>query len=205
MTKRKEQPAPPGTPPAGEYVTLPIDEVLDDPANENVHSPEQMELLRASIRLYGQQEPIIIDRKRVVIAHHGVKLAMRLEGHTHVECRYSELAGADRAGYRIAANATGRQSYFNEELLRANVLGIREEKGDDFHPEMLGFGQEQFAQILNGDWQGATADLDRIGDYDPARETYLIKIPDVAAADKEEVLSRINQALEGTEYAAQAY
>ncbi|HEY9282332.1 MAG TPA: hypothetical protein VIP46_02660 [Pyrinomonadaceae bacterium] len=194
------------SPDLGEYVLLPIDEVLDDPANENVHTEEQIELLRASIRLYGQQEPVIIDRNRVIIAHHGVKLAMKLEGRTHVECRYSDLKGADRAGYRIAANATGRLSFFDDVKLRSNVAGIREEKGDEFHPELLGMGGEQFGALMSGaNWGGPTKDQNSIGDYDPNAETYLIKIPNVTAEHKDDVLARIRAALEGTGYEAAAY
>jgi hypothetical protein len=190
----------------GEYVLLPIDEVLDDPGNENVHPPEQIELLRASIRLFGQQEDVLIDRKHVIVAHHGVKLAMKLEGHTHVRCKYSDLKGADRAAYRICANATARQSYFDQEKLLINVGGIREEKGDEFHPEMLGMGAGQFDALMSGsDWGGKTADGESIGDYDPASETFLIKIPNVAARDKDEVLARLARALEGTGYEASAY
>jgi hypothetical protein len=192
-------------PRAGDYAELPIRDVLEDPANENVHPDDQIEGIRASIRLYGQQEPVLVDLNKVCVAHHGVLRAMKLEGRETVECRYTDLKGAARAGYRIAANALGRRSHFDDALLAANVRGIRDERGDDFHPEMLGMGVQEFAALLGGGWKGRQLDAEQIGDYDPAREQFLIKIAGVSAADKDALLARVGAALEGTGYAAQAY
>lgn len=130
------------------YVVLSIDEVTDDPANENLHPDSQIVLLRASIRLYGQQEPILIDRKKMCIAGHGIKQAMKLEGETHIECKYSDLKGAERAGYRIAANQLGRLSHFDPELLRTNVFAISREMKVSFDPALLGFEPNELKRIL---------------------------------------------------------
>lgn len=45
------------------YIELPIDEVKDDPRNENVHTDEQIVLLRASVRLYDQEEDLAVRVK----------------------------------------------------------------------------------------------------------------------------------------------
>lgn len=131
-----------------DYVLLSIDEVLDDPSNENLHPESQIVLLRASIRLYGQQEPILIDRNNMCIAGHGIKQAMKLEGKTDIECKYSNLKGAHRAGYRIAANQLARLSHFDPELLRDNVLAISQQMKVKFDPAFLGFEPGELKQIL---------------------------------------------------------
>lgn len=188
------------------HVTLPIDEVLDDPANENIHPPEQIERLRASIRLYGQQDDILIDRRNVCVAGHGVKQAMKLEGKPRISCKYTDLVGADRAGYRIASNVLARLSHLDEAIMRANIIGIREEKGEAFNPDMLGMGEIEFQHAVSSEWNSRSKiDPEMIGDYNQDHETVLIKIPNVKATHKDEIMSRLTSALEGTEYAATAY
>lgn len=189
-----------------QYVTLPIDEVLDDPRNENVHTDAQMIMLRASIRLYGQVEDVLIDRKKMCIAGHGIKQAMKDEGHTHISCKYSDLKGAKRSAYRIATNQLARLSHFDHALYEANAREIAEEMGKAFDPSWLALETSEWEHLLHGDkWHGKTLDESTIGDYDPDQETFLIKIEKVTAADKDDVLARITRALKGTSYEARAY
>lgn len=192
--------------PVSDYVVLPIDEVTDDPRNENFHSDGQRILLRASVRLYGQIEDILIDRKKMCIAGHGIKQAMKDEGHTHISCKYSDLKGAKRSAYRVATNQLARLSHFDTALYEANVREISAEMGKDFDPSWLGLETSEWEHLLHGDsWHGKTIDADTIGDYDAGKETFLIKIEGVGASDKEDVLLRITRALKGTSYEARAY
>jgi hypothetical protein len=188
------------------YIELPIDEVKDDPRNENVHTDEQIVLLRASIRLYGQEEDILIDRNNVCIAGHGIKRAMQLEGCKTISCKYSDLKGAKRAAYRIAANQLARLSHFDPRLLEKNARQISKQMGKEFEPSWLGLEPAEWQAILDGhNWKGRSVDPTAIGDYDPEQETFLIKIENVLAADKDSVLQRLSRALKGTSYEARAY
>ena len=189
------------------YVELPITEVKDDPNNENVHTDEQLVMLRASIRMYGQEEDILIDRKHVCIAGHGIKQAMLLEGCKTISCKYSDLKGAKRAGYRIAANQLERLSHFDPLLLERNVRAISKEMGNNFDPELLAMTQAEYDSLFHPqEWKSRLAiNPDSIGDYDPADEVHTIKINGVKASDKEGVMTRVVRALRGTGYEAQLY
>jgi hypothetical protein len=75
-----------------------------------------------------------------------------------------------------------------------------------FDPNFIGFDQKEWELILSGkEWHGHAIDPSKIPDYDPDSETFLIKIENVTAADKESVLSRITRVLKGTQYEARAY
>lgn len=189
------------------YIMLPIEQIKDDPKNENVHTDEQINMLRASIRSFGQPEDVLIDRRNMLISGHGIKRAMLLEGKTEISCKYSNLKGARRDAYRIAANQLARLSYFDPELFETNARAIASEMGKEFDPAFLGLLDAEWQQIASGQqqWQGRTLDPDSIGDYDPNQETFLIKIESVKAADKVTVLARVGRALKGTEYEARAY
>jgi hypothetical protein len=191
---------------SGDYIELPIDKVLDDPNNENDHTDEQLVLLRASIREFGQIEDVLISRNNMLVAGHGIKQAMKLEGKKTISCKYTDLDGAKRSAYRVGANQLARLSHFDPTKLRLTAQEISAEMGEEFDPNFIGFGQSEWELILSGqDWHGKSIDPATIGDYDPDKETFLIKIENVTAADKEAVLTRLTRALKGTTYEARAY
>jgi DNA modification methylase len=171
-------------PTLGRVVLLGIDEPADDEKNENVHTPEQQLRLRASVRLYGQQESILIDAKKKIIGGHGIREAMKAEGYTHIRCEYSDLKGAKRDAYRIVTNQLARLSHFDPERLAINVADIMERGGDRFDPLWLGMSAHDVAKIrgtedgpdappaqmdnadaLQRKWKCRTGDLWRIGQH----------------------------------------
>lgn len=191
---------------ASQYVVLPIDEALDDPNNENDHSDEQIVMLRASIRLFGQVEDVLIDRNHMLVAGHGIKRAMKLEGCKTISCKYTDLSGARRSAYRAGANQLARLSTFDPGKLQLTLQEISTEMGTEFDPSAIGFEEAEWRMILAGqNWHGKTIDPDAIPDYSPAQETVLIKIEDVRPSHKKRILGLVNSALEGTEYEARAY
>lgn len=56
------------------------------------------------------------------------------------------------------------------------------------------------------EWQGAPElDVDAIDDFEDEEAKFVIRIQDVRASEKDEILASIKNALEGTEYEARAY
>ncbi|MEO6390816.1 MAG: hypothetical protein ABIP75_03130 [Pyrinomonadaceae bacterium] len=189
---------------AGETITLPIDKVLPDPANETVHPERQIEMLRGSLRKFGQQKAVLIDTKGILICGHGVREAMLAEDMVDIRCEVSGLTAVDQAGYRVADNQLNKLSFFDEEILRANLAPLVREAG--FDSEVLGFESAEWEQLLAGTWNSKPAiDPDTIGDYDPNAETFVIKIVGVKAVDRDRVLQLVTKALKGTEYEAESY
>jgi hypothetical protein len=188
------------------YVTLPIDEVIDDPNNENDHTEEQIVMLRASVREFGQIEDVLIDKNQCLVAGHGIKRAMKLEGYKTISCKVTTLEGAKRSAYRVGANQLARLSHFDPTKLRLTASEISQEMGVSFDPNFIGFDSAEWDLILSGqDWHGKSIDPSTISEYDPDAETFLIKIENISAADKEPVLSKVSRALKGTSYEARVY
>lgn len=190
----------------GDYVVLPIDEVEDDPQNENFHPESQLILLRASIRLDGQQEPILIDRNNRVIGGHGIKAAMKAEGHHFIECKYSDLKGAARSAYRIRTNQLARLSHFAPDILELNVKAIAKQLGKKFKPEMLALDQHELDHILHRKgWQSRRIDPESIGKYLESDETFILKIEGIRPDDKDPVLEKVSRAVKSFGYEAKVF
>ena len=190
----------------GRYVILPIDDALDDPDNENEHSDEQLIMMRASVREFGQIEDALIDKNNRLVGGHCLKRALKLECFKTISCKITTLEGARRSAYRVGTNQLARLSHFNPEKLQITAREISEEMGVSFNPFFVGFTKDDWELILTGkDWHGTPLDLDSIPDYDPDSETFLIKIENIKPSDKDTILQRVGRALRGTEYEARAY
>lgn len=155
-------------PALGKILLLPIDKVADDEDNENFHPNEQKVRLRASIRLYGQVEAILVDRdpmpdgRHKCLNGHGIKGAMLAEGYSHIRCELSDLEGARRAGYRIITNQLARMSHFDPERLAVNVADIIKAAGKSFDPMWLGMSQREIDKVRGRDvaGEGPAPDID---------------------------------------------
>jgi hypothetical protein len=192
--------------PAGKrgYVELLLSEVSEDPNNEFRHPEAQIERLMRSLTRFGQQRAIIIDQRNVVVAGEGVLTAARRLGWQTIRCKYSQLTGHRRAGYRQLDNMSQRLARLDEYVMAAN-LGRLVEAGAAGDVLALGLDDESFARALDpGAWRGRVLDLDGIGAYDPNAETFVIKVAGVPRGEAEGLLLSVNNALEGTGYEAAA-
>lgn len=93
-----------------------------DPANTRLHDGRSIDAIKASLRRFGQQKPVVIDAAGVVIAGSGTLEAARALGWTHVAAIRSDLAGVDRTAYAIADNRTAELSRWDDAALR-QVMG----------------------------------------------------------------------------------
>lgn len=120
----------------GRTYKLPIEFGKLNPKNENEHSAEQIDFLRARFRRLGQQKPIVAQPDGLMEAGHGWWQAMKAEGATEAEFRITDLEGEKADEFRVSDNASARMSHFNPEAL----IATKERMGDAFDPEALGFG-----------------------------------------------------------------
>lgn len=100
---------------------VPIVKLSVDPSNLRRHTERSTEFVMACLRRYGQQKPIVVDSKGMVIAGHGVLEAAKRLGWTHIDAVTSTLAGVERVLYAIADNRAGELSEWDQEGL-AEVL-----------------------------------------------------------------------------------
>jgi ParB-like nuclease domain len=116
-----------------------IDELKPDPANPRRHSKKQIRQIANSIRQFGFNVPILIDRHGNIIAGHGRWLACRELGWSEVPtvC-LDHLTAAQARAFMIADNRLSEIAIWDDRLL-AQQLKDLSLLALDFNIEITGF------------------------------------------------------------------
>ena len=134
----------------------PIDSIT--PYEDNPRrNADAVEPVAKSIKEFGFQQAIVIDRDGVIIAGHTRWLAAKSLGLTEVPCVVADLTDKQAKAYRLADNKTG-------ELAGWDFSKLEQELADltlDF--DMSDFGFDLFNDISNTNESGASEI--NIGDY----------------------------------------
>ena len=116
-----------------------IEELKPDPANPRRHSGKQIRQIRNSVKAFGFNVPILIDRDGNVIAGHGRLLAARELGMTEVPTLCLDHLTAEQArAFMIADNRLTEIATWDDRLL-AEQLKELSVHGLDFNIEVTGF------------------------------------------------------------------
>jgi len=115
--------------------------------NSRTHSDEQVAQIAASIKEFGFNNPVLVDKDNGIIAGHGRVMAARRLGLTEVPCvRLEHLTETQRKAYIIADNRLALNAGWNEELL---TIELNELLADDFSLEILGFNADELKALLD--------------------------------------------------------
>lgn len=107
-----------------------VDRLIPYANNARVHSDEQIAQIASSIREFGFNAPVLIDKDHGIIAGHGRVAAARKLGLSEVPCiRLEHLTERQKKAYiladnKIALNSTWDKSVLNLELQELKDLGI---------------------------------------------------------------------------------
>ena len=124
--------------------------------NARTHSQEQVNKLRGSLREFGFINPVIIDADYNVIAGHGRIMAAKEEGLTEVPCVLVDyLTEAQKKAYILADNRYAQDAGWDEEMLRVEIEALQ---GMDFDVSFTGFDEQEIADLLAPDVDGAKDD-----------------------------------------------
>lgn len=174
-----------------------------DPENENQHPPEQVEALQLSLEIFGQQKAILLDKNNICIAGEGVLRAARALKWKQIECERSLLEGADRDGYRLVDNTSGRWGQLDFEIMRANLDGLRPLLGARFNFLALGFTPAELKAINEIE---SHAPIKGPGQAEKkAAGLVTIKVAGIKANHRRKVLTIVNRVIKGTDYSAEIY
>lgn len=113
-----------------------LSEISPDPANVRVHSERNIEAVVASFRAFGQQKPIVVDGRGIILAGNGQYEAAKRLGWESILIHRTDLAGASATAYAIADNRTGELAEWDERSL-AETLKSLDIEGFDI--ESIGF------------------------------------------------------------------
>ena len=118
-----------------------VDELILDEDNANEHDRENIDSIKNSLVLFGQQKPIVVDFNKVVRAGNGTVIAARELGWKQIQGVESSLKDAiELMSYSLADNQSSRLSKFNNKKLAESLMIIENMKTESpITTEKLGF------------------------------------------------------------------
>lgn len=126
-----------------------IDKLVPYARNARTHSEAQLAQLRASIRAFGFNNPVLIDENYGIIAGHGRVEAARREGMKKVPCvLIDHMTEAEKRAHIITDNKTALNAGWDEELLKIELGDLAEMK---FDLTLTGFDEDELKLILDFD------------------------------------------------------
>lgn len=137
-----------------------IGSVIPDPANLRKHPEKNLVAIKASLRRFGQQKPIVIDGDGIVRAGNGTFAAAQQLGWKEIDVVRTQLKGAEAIAYAIADNRTAELAEWDEETLAQQLSAIQIE--DEELAESSGFNAQEIEKMISAG-QETDGDLASLG------------------------------------------
>ena len=112
------------------FETIAVADLSLDPSNVRKHSRRNLDAIKASLRKFGQQKPIVVDAKGIVLAGNGTLTAAQELGWTEIQIVRTELAGVEATAFAIADNRTAELAEWEEDKLNAVLKSLQDEGVD---------------------------------------------------------------------------
>lgn len=140
--------------------------------NAKVHTPDQIEGIKNSIKKFGFNDPIAVWKENEIIEGHGrLMAALEMEDITDVPIiRLDNLTDKERKAYIIAHNKLTLSTNFDNEILGEELKTIL----DDFDMTEFGFGDFELT-MLTEDFEPEPFDDAEIADFTAGGEVGLAK------------------------------
>ena len=133
-----------------------IDSIKPYPNNPRKLSKKAIEKVSMSLKEYGFQQPIVVDKDRIIVVGHTRYQASRSLGLKEVPITIAAELTPDKINaYRIADNRTNEEAEWDEDLLK---LEIKELDLKKFNLNLTGFDDKQINDLLFEEKQGLTDD-----------------------------------------------
>jgi ParB-like chromosome segregation protein Spo0J len=121
-----------------------VDTLIPYVNNARMHSDEQVTQIASSIKEFGFNVPILIDKDKGIIAGHGRLMAAKKLGHKEVPTiRLEHLSEVQKKAYILADNKIALNSTWDDELLGVELSDL-----DDSHLALTGFTDDEVKQLL---------------------------------------------------------
>ena len=109
---------------------VPISAIHQDPANARSHPDENLEAIEASLRRFGQAEPLVVQASSGrVIGGNGRLVVMRKLGWTHWDVVELEIDDLTATALGIALNRTAEGATWSQEALAGLLQELRAQGG----------------------------------------------------------------------------
>lgn len=121
---------------------------MPDPSNARKHDQKNLDSIKGSLAKFGQQKPIVVDYKNIVIAGNGTLAAAKELGWDEIDIVRTDLKGSELTAYGLADNRTGELASWDMEALTAHLDAL---KAEDFDLDSIGFDDSFFLKENNLD------------------------------------------------------
>jgi hypothetical protein len=115
---------------------VPISDLHLDPDNARKHSDKNLKAIKGSLKKFGQQKPIVIDKNNCVIAGNGTLEAAKSLGWKNIDIVRTELEGMEARAFALADNRSAELAEWDNEVLMTALNAL---KDIDFDLEAIGF------------------------------------------------------------------
>ena len=132
---------------AAKIVLRPVAELRPHAGNARVHSPEQLQQIKASMLAFGFTNPLLVDEDGVLIAGHGRLEAASALGIAKVPAIVlRHLSPAQKEALRLADNRIAENATWDQALLRDALAAVQ--AVPEINLAALGFSAAELADIL---------------------------------------------------------
>ncbi len=133
---------------------LPTDSLVPYARNARTHSDDQVAAVARSIERFGFTNPVLIDAQGGIVAGHGRVLAAKRLGLGSVPClRAGWLTEAEKRAYVLADNQLATMAGWDDDLLAGELRALQ---GENFDLSLLGFADDELAELLMEPTTGKT-------------------------------------------------
>jgi hypothetical protein len=123
-----------------------VNDLIPYAKNARLHDDKQINQIAGSIKEFGFNNPILIDKNNGIIAGHGRVMAARKLGLKEVPTiLLDHLNDTQRKAYILADNRIAINSTWDNEMLSLELMDIK----DDVSLAMLGFDVDELNALLN--------------------------------------------------------
>jgi ParB-like chromosome segregation protein Spo0J len=144
-----------------------IDLLIPYAKNARIHNEAQIAQIAGSIKEFGFNNPVLIDKDNGIIAGHGRVMAARKLGLQEVPTiQLDHLSETQRRAFILADNRIAMNSHWDEEILSLELSDLK----DALDLTDLGFEVPELDKLMNGILPlDEMPDL-RIGDREPIQQ-----------------------------------
>jgi DNA modification methylase len=123
-----------------------VDTLIPYAKNARTHSDQQVAQIAGSIKEFGFNNPVLIDKDNSVIAGHGRLMAARKLGYKEVPVvKLEHLTESQRKAYILADNRIALNSGWDTSMLSLELQELK----DDIDLSLLGFDADELDAMLN--------------------------------------------------------
>ena len=122
---------------------VPVAGLINDPNNARKHNAKNIMAIKGSLVKFGQQKPIVVNEKNIVVAGNGTLQAASELGWDEIDIVRTNLDGFDAAAYALADNRTSELAEWDSDILNSTLEAL---KSVDFDLPAIGF--EDFKEFV---------------------------------------------------------